>query len=149
MSSDVALASFPFWAADEFERLGCRRLLSSGIVTRVREGLGGSHTVVTYPPLDALAPVDTSELLQHICAAPRVNFYAHVAFCEHICPFCHYAKTYSPIGGESELVRTYLDALFAEIDLWTEPLAGSSTASVYIGGGTPTALPRNACTGSQ
>jgi oxygen-independent coproporphyrinogen-3 oxidase len=136
----TVLADLIPYSRDAVRRLTIETVLQSGLVTRMHGGLGGSHTVVTYPPLDVLEPFDWRALLDAITPVDGLHLYAHIAFCEHLCPFCHYAKTYSPIGEESELSQLYLDALCDEIDSWTERLDGSVLASVYVGGGTPTSI---------
>jgi coproporphyrinogen III oxidase-like Fe-S oxidoreductase len=127
------------WATDHLARAGYDAVVAGGVVGRVRSELGGSHTVVTYPPLDALAPADPVEVANAARPVDALNLYAHVAFCEFICPFCHYDTTLARPGtGESDRVRDYFGALHRELGLWKERLAGSTLASFYIGGGTPT-----------
>lgn len=129
------------WSLAEFERLGCTELLSSDLIQRVRERLGGSHTVVTYPPLDALTPGRAGEVLERVHPVNRLDVYAHIAFCEFLCPFCHYDTAFSKIGaGESEKTRRYMDALHSELAGWRARLDGSTVSSLYIGGGTPTSV---------
>lgn len=130
------------WSAQEALRLGLRDLLSHGVIDRARHGLGGSHTVVTYPPLDVLKHIRAEDIAALVRPARGLNLYVHVAFCEHICPFCHYAKTYSPIGVEGEFVQSYLDALELEMERWAELLQGSTVSSLYIGGGPRRLYPR-------
>lgn len=140
MNTAPELTALSAWVNTKFPETGALNLLESDVITRVRSGLGGSHTVVTYPPLDALDSIDIDDLLRAVVPIQDLNLYVHIAFCEHLCPFCHYAKTYSPIGAETPLVTDYLKALAKEIDCWTERLQGSLVRSIYIGGGTPTAL---------
>jgi oxygen-independent coproporphyrinogen-3 oxidase len=129
------------WLDEEVTRLGCGRLLDSGLISRVRTDLGGSHTVVTYPPLDALDRIDPSEVVEAVRPVQSINLYAHIAFCEVLCPFCHYDTAFSNISAdESDSVRSYLGALASEIQIWKDLIAGSTVGSLYIGGGTPTAI---------
>jgi len=129
------------WLDREVNRLGCIALLGSGLISRVRTDLGGSHTVVTYPPLDALEPVDPREIAGAVQPVEAINLYVHIAFCEVLCPFCHYDTAFSDINGdESAGVRDYLGALASEIRMWKSLVAGSTVGSLYIGGGTPTAI---------
>src|SRR6187549_479608 len=51
--------------------------------------LGGSHSVVTYPPLNALQLVEPAPF-QTPGYGDRVNLYLHIPFCETKCSFCHY-----------------------------------------------------------
>lgn len=103
---------------------------------RVRAGLGGSHTVVTYPPLDVLSQgavtVRTPEAGYHL--------YIHIAFCEFACGFCHYQKSIVTAPG-AEGVSSYVDALIADIGRLLD--RNSQVQSVYIGGGTPTSVPEH------
>ena len=122
----------------ERARQDISRILDTDALHRVRVGLGGSHTVVTYPPLDALIPAKGPVSLPVM--AEDLHLYLHVAFCEHICPFCHYAKTYSGVDQDSSLVEMYLDALKMELDLRRGFVSRSKVNSLYVGGGTPTAL---------
>lgn len=109
---------------------------------RMRTGLGGSHTVVTYPPLDALPPLSGEEVLKHVAPCPSLNLYLHIAFCEYICPFCHYDTEFARLGSpETENMRNYVKALTTELHFWQTQLEGSALRSLYVGGGTPTALP--------
>ena len=122
-----------------------RNVLSSGLVRRARKGLGGSHTVVTYPPLDVLHPLDDpSRVEADIRACDGLNLYVHVAFCEFICAFCHYTKARSHIDAETDIVSSYLDAVGRELESRRAALSGASIDSLYIGGGTPTVLPTGA-----
>jgi len=129
------------WLDAEVNRLGCLRLLDSGMISRVRTDLGGSHTVVTYPPLDALDPIDPAEITEAVQPVQGINLYVHIAFCEVLCPFCHYDTAFSNITAkESESVWSYLGALESEIRQWKRLIAGSTAGSLYVGGGTPTAI---------
>lgn len=111
-----------------------------------RTVLGGSHSVATYPPLNALVPMNAQELLPLVRYGKSVNLYVHIAFCETRCTFCHYAvETYR--GLHKDLVRhqrvvRYMQALEKEIEMWGARLRNSGTAisSIYIGGGTPLIL---------
>jgi coproporphyrinogen III oxidase-like Fe-S oxidoreductase len=129
------------WSAAEAERLRCADILGSGVISRLRSGLGGSHTVVTYPPLDALEPVSYKEVIKEIGPVDRLSLYLHIAFCEYLCPFCHYDTAHSKIGAEeSEGIRSYLGALHTELANWKLLISGSTLGSLYVGGGTPTAV---------
>src|SRR5205085_2706871 len=110
-------------------------------ISRLRSGLGGSHTVVTYPPLDALEPVSYRDILKKVAPVANLNLYLHIAFCEFLCPFCHYDTEHSKIGAEeSEGIRSYLHALQMELWNWKYLIEGSTLSSLYVGGGTPTAV---------
>ncbi|WP_417323365.1 radical SAM protein [Erythrobacter aureus] len=128
--------------ATDTDSLGLDRLLSSGLLRRARKGLGGSHTVVTYPPLEALQHLDDPSVVEAaIGPCESLNLYVHIAFCEFICAFCHYTKMRSDIDAESSLISAYLDAVGRELEMRRSALAGATVDSLYIGGGTPTVLP--------
>jgi oxygen-independent coproporphyrinogen-3 oxidase len=117
------------------------KALASGLVRRVRSGLGGSHTVVTYPPLAALEPVARAQDVEReLAPAANLNLYFHLPYCEHVCAFCHYAKTFSAIDAVGDEMHSYLGAMDREIERRRSLIARSTVRSVYVGGGTPTVL---------
>lgn len=129
------------WVENELDRLNLAGFIQSGAVKRIRSGLGGSHTVVTYPPLDSLEETDPGQILEHVEAVRNLSLYMHVAFCEFLCPFCHYETEFTKIGAEeTPRMRAYMDALESELAHWKRVIGGSELGSVYIGGGTPTAV---------
>lgn len=128
-------------------------LHAAGVSIR-RTDLGGSHSVAVYPPIDSLVHADPLDVVETIDFGNDTSLYVHVAFCETRCTFCHYAvQHYTGRGNasptnDSEVMR-YLDALKRELVFWGAKLAESGTAvsSVYIGGGTPLVLEREALHG--
>ncbi|MGD9110484.1 MAG: radical SAM protein [Phycisphaerales bacterium] len=66
----------------------------------------------------------------------QTNLYIHIPFCRSLCPYCPYNK----IRYDSSLVRPYVDALLAEVELYYKKLGNIEVSSIYIGGGTPTLL---------
>jgi oxygen-independent coproporphyrinogen-3 oxidase len=64
-----------------------------------------------------------------------LGIYVHVPFCSYHCTFCFYA---TKIGADLAQKRRYVDALITELD-WVRD--GSLLTQLYVGGGTPTALP--------
>lgn len=72
-------------------------------------------------------------------AGARIEaLYIHVPFCHTICPFCAFAVH----GDKARLHRPYLEALEGEAALRAGEFSGrmAPLQSVYIGGGTPSAL---------
>lgn len=68
-------------------------------------------------------------------AAP--GLYVHVPFCSAICPYCDFAV----LRGGPARRRQFVDALIAEAGLWNaEAAAWEPFDTVYLGGGTPSAL---------
>lgn len=136
-------------AADALSQLGIPGILPGLRDNGVRIGrttLGGSHSVVTYPPLDALSAVDPEGPGIAVRFGPSVNLYVHIAFCETMCSFCHYDVSIyrgdQTDTSRHQKVQRYLDALGRELELRAEELhqTGTKVSSVYVGGGTPLVL---------
>jgi len=64
------------------------------------------------------------------------GLYIHVPFCDHICNYCDFPKLYA----NQSLQDRYMDALLGELQTYENDLAFSQLKTIYIGGGTPTAL---------
>lgn len=72
-------------------------------------------------------------------AGEAPGIYLHVPFCSAVCPYCDFAVT---VGGAAAHDR-YRRALLAEIDLVAAAGGrawGEAADTVYLGGGTPSAL---------
>ncbi len=70
---------------------------------------------------------------------PTLALYVHVPFCVKRCGYCDFASEARPEGREGDLrVARYLEALSEEAS--RSERKGSPVATVYVGGGTPTAL---------
>jgi len=71
-------------------------------------------------------------------AAP-LGLYLHLPFCVSRCTYCDF---YTRPFTENAQVRSFADALAAEIDTTTEALglSGRSVDTIYLGGGTPSLL---------
>jgi oxygen-independent coproporphyrinogen-3 oxidase len=69
---------------------------------------------------------------------PDVGIYLHVPFCFKRCHFCAFYL----VLHEEHRVKQFLQALEQEIALYAmqRELSGRTVATVYVGGGTPTAL---------
>ncbi|CEG27922.1 oxygen-independent coproporphyrinogen III oxidase [Bacillus sp. B-jedd] len=62
--------------------------------------------------------------------------YIHIPFCRHICHYCDFNKFF--LKGQP--VDEYLEALREEIHLTLEHAPSGKLGSIFVGGGTPTAL---------
>jgi putative oxygen-independent coproporphyrinogen III oxidase len=62
--------------------------------------------------------------------------YIHIPFCEHICHYCDFNKVF--LKGQP--VNEYLDALEEEMKQVLAQTPTKSLQSIFVGGGTPTAL---------
>jgi oxygen-independent coproporphyrinogen-3 oxidase len=65
----------------------------------------------------------------------RLRLYVHVPFCRYACTYCFYAIR---VATGREPMERYVDALGRELE-WVE--AGTPLSQLFVGGGTPTALP--------
>ena len=66
------------------------------------------------------------------------SLYISTPFCPSICLYCSFPS--GTIGTYRKQVEPYLDALIKELQAVAEMMEGRKLYSVYIGGGTPTAL---------
>ncbi len=62
--------------------------------------------------------------------------YVHIPFCSHICYYCDFNKVF--IDGQP--VDEYVDRLIQEMHMVMAAHPDEPIETVYIGGGTPTAL---------
>ena len=70
------------------------------------------------------------------------SIYIHIPFCPSKCAYCSFLS--SPIGPFSDHIPEYLEKISEELDFALYEMGekrGKSLQSIYIGGGTPTALP--------
>lgn len=68
----------------------------------------------------------------------KYSLYIGIPFCPTTCLYCSFAS--NPVGGNREKVAGYLEALHKEIVETACMVKDKKLISVYIGGGTPTAL---------
>src|SRR3989338_89404 len=54
-------------------------------ISKTHNDLLGSHTVVTYPPLDALVRIGGDRLFDALQFQPQVDTYLHIPYCEYPC----------------------------------------------------------------
>ena len=70
------------------------------------------------------------------------SIYIHIPFCPSKCAYCSFLS--SPIGPFSDRIPEYLEKISEELDFALYEMGekrGKTLQSIYIGGGTPTALP--------
>ena len=73
------------------------------------------------------------------------SIYIHIPFCPSKCAYCSFLS--SPIGPFSDRISNYLEKVSEELDFALYEMGerrGKTLQSIYIGGGTPTALPEKA-----
>ena len=66
-----------------------------------------------------------------------LSLYVHIPFCTLKCSYCDF----NSYAGLEELVQPYVDALIAEMGLWSQYARGRPVPTVFFGGGTPSLLP--------
>ena len=69
-------------------------------------------------------------------AIDEFGLYLHIPFCRQICPYCPYNKEIFRSG----VAESYVKAVIAEIDSYSELIGSKPVTSLYIGGGTPTTM---------
>jgi len=62
------------------------------------------------------------------------GLYVHIPFCARVCPYCDFAVQ---AGASETFVERYLEALRLEL---CSTLRGENISTIFLGGGTPTAL---------
>lgn len=82
-----------------------------------------------------LEPVPARFTLPPPDPARRYLLYVHIPFCPALCPFCSFHR----VLLREDKARHYFAALRTEIQRYAD--AGFRVGSVYVGGGTPTAVP--------
>jgi oxygen-independent coproporphyrinogen III oxidase len=113
--------------------------LSETEIDRVARALGDAPRAAYTAPLVYPWSVRNFEA-QPLAERPhppmnQLRLYVHVPFCNYHCTFCFYAVRAGAKRGEME---RYVAALERELG-WVEP--GISLSQLFVGGGTPTALP--------
>ena len=68
----------------------------------------------------------------------KLGLYVHIPFCHAKCAYCDF---YSQSGASDALMQRYTDALLLQMEDYSAAARGHVVDSVFIGGGTPTALP--------
>ncbi len=69
----------------------------------------------------------------------RLGIYLHIPFCMSKCAYCDF---YSYVPKNEQVYERYANALISHIEHYRSAAASCAPDSVYIGGGTPTALPK-------
>ena len=94
--------------------------VKDGMVWSGEGQVAGQSTVTANPP----------------SGAEPLGLYIHIPFCARKCPYCDF-NTYA---GLESLYEAYTEALCREMGWWATRLDGRPVDTVFLGGGTPTAL---------
>ncbi|MBT8420519.1 MAG: coproporphyrinogen III oxidase family protein [Gammaproteobacteria bacterium] len=108
-------------------------------IDRIDTALGAAPRIAytaphVYPhaaPMFEPAPGMERDRVKH----PYMRLYAHIPFCNYACTFCCYAKR---VNAKREEMERYVAALIKELEWMPE---GMPLSQLFVGGGTPTALP--------
>lgn len=106
-------------------------IIASAVGSASRVAYGPSHVY----PVSAPRFVPQPRAERERPAASRLYLYAHIPFCNYACNFCFYAKR---IGVQRPQMERYVTALLRELEWVNE---GTPLSELFVGGGTPTALP--------
>lgn len=68
----------------------------------------------------------------------KLGLYVHIPFCHAKCAYCDF---YSQSGATDALMQRYVDAVLLQMEDYSAAARSYTVDSVFIGGGTPTALP--------
>lgn len=85
--------------------------------------------VAAFPGLGSPAPAKTVQ--------SGLAVYVHVPFCRSKCRYCAFHSQVMDV----ETLEVWLDTTIAEAQLWSRRLNKPRTATLYLGGGTPSLLP--------
>jgi oxygen-independent coproporphyrinogen-3 oxidase len=89
------------------------------------------HVYPTAAPAYTKAPMAERPHL----TADQLRLYMHLPYCRYRCTFCYFAVR---VGAAHDDMARYVRTLRRELE-WIEP--GARLSQLYVGGGTPTALP--------
>lgn len=68
----------------------------------------------------------------------NLGLYLHIPFCQQKCAYCDFYSVEAP----DEMMERYTDALLLHMEDYSQSALTHEVDTVYIGGGTPTVLPR-------
>jgi len=78
--------------------------------------------------------------VEQLAGAKVEGLYVHVPFCRRRCDYCDFYSTVL----DDRRVDPFVDAVAAELGFWAGRLDLAPVRTIFIGGGTPTALPPDA-----
>ena len=103
----------------------------------------GNYFVSNYPPFSFWQKDSVPEIEAAMERAPApdtpLGIYTHIPFCRKRCHFCYF-RVYT--DKDSEAIKSYLDAMLAELTIYANKpfIGGRKPSFVYFGGGTPSYL---------
>ena len=94
-----------------------------------------AYSVPHVYPSAAPAYESAPELERPAADRDDIRLYVHLPYCRYRCSFCYFAVK---VGAQRTAMERYVGALQRELE-WIPP--GSRLTQLFVGGGTPTALP--------
>ncbi|MGH7895440.1 MAG: radical SAM protein, partial [Candidatus Binatia bacterium] len=105
-------------------------------ITRALEGVPrAAYSVPHVYPSAAPAYVSAPMAERPALRSEQLRLYVHVPYCRYHCTFCYFAVR---VGASAGAMARYVRALATELE-WVAP--GTPLSQLFVGGGTPTALP--------
>lgn len=120
-------------------RIALARLMSGSASEEIRDVMLNDY-YVTGEKTDLALDIAKREhdLLQKVNYKGGYSLYVGIPFCPTTCLYCSFAS--NPIVSWKDRIDEYLTVLEKELYYVSESFAGRELNSIYIGGGTPTAL---------
>src|SRR5438876_7796880 len=113
--------------------------LTPQVVEAVAEALAGvpraAYSVPHVYPAAAPAYAPAPRAVRPQPPVDRFSLYVHLPYCRYRCSFCHFVVR---VGADATAMQRYVGAVARELE-WIP--AGARLSQLYVGGGTPTALP--------
>lgn len=108
--------------------------------SRIRSANQARHILPYKPVTEPERSQLLESLLQEDTTLNDRVIYVHIPFCKTLCPFCIYSK--QKMDSE-ETVKTYCETLIKQIEnvSATDWVQSAPFKAVFLGGGTPTAIP--------
>ena len=103
----------------------------------------GNYFISNYPPFSFWRADCVDEALAAVERPPLkgtpLGLYVHIPFCRKRCHFCYF-RVYT--GRNSSDIRTYLEALIKELQMYARRafIGDRALSFIYFGGGTPSYL---------
>lgn len=107
----------------------------AGIAEALRSVPRAAYSVPHDYPSSAPAYLPAPMRERERPVADQLRLYVHVPFCRYHCSFCYFAVR---VGASADVMRRYVRAVIKELE-WIRP--GTCLSQLFVGGGTPTALP--------
>ncbi len=119
-----------------------KKLLSEGLTgAEVQERMARDYRTSSAKSALALEAARRERAAEELCGRDPVSLYLSIPFCPSRCAYCSFVS--QSVEKCAPLMEPYVEALLSELSAMVEVIEelSLSLTTVYIGGGTPTALP--------